>query len=396
MNRRYNYRLLLLSVLALLMGGAAEAQGATLQAGVAAAATDDSVLLRWLLPDHTYPEGGFVISRESGGATVRTTLPAPLPREQAVGEGLVTAEEYDFLTVVFSPASSGASGESGAELGRAIATLTTVTRPHFARASGTLYEDEDVEAGVAYTYTVRTAAGALVGTAQVTGGDVRPLTAVQGVRGDLHSGTVALRWTRPEEETLLAAYNVYRSDDGSGGGTVLLTDDPLILPLDEGDDPAFYLDENVEIGRSYTYVVEAMDLFGRVAPRSEPVTIHVPDPSPLAVPEVADAEVGDLSITLHWSPPTDERVRAVGVRRRTDPDSNAGMTERILGLGTTSYTDQDVRGGVTYYYSLVSVDGSGRVSAESALWAELGHNPTPPSAPTALRATSQEDGVTFT
>ena len=79
MNRRYNYRLLLLSVLALLMGGAAGAQGAALQAGVAAAPTDDSVLLRWLLPDHTYPEGGFVISREGGGAAVSTALPAPLP-----------------------------------------------------------------------------------------------------------------------------------------------------------------------------------------------------------------------------------------------------------------------------------------------------------------------------
>lgn len=398
MEPRTNYPRLLLALLALLACAAAGAQGAFTQAGVAAAATEHSVLLRWLLPEHTYPEGGFVISREGGGSTVTTALPAPLPRAQAVGEGLVTPEEYDFLAAVFAP--SGAAGsEGGADLGRAIATLTTVTRPHFARASGTLYEDAQVEAGVTYTYTVRTAAGALVGTAQVTGGDERPLAPVQGARADLQPEAVALRWTRPADETLLAAYNLYRSDghgDGSTGSTVLLTDDPLILPLDEGDDPAFYLDESVEIGRSYTYVVEALDLFGRVAPRSEPVTIHIPDPTPLEVPQVTDGEVGDLSITIRWSPPTDDRARAVGVRRRTDPESNVGMTERILSLGTTSYTDHDVEGGETYYYSLVSVDGSGRVSEESALWAERGHNPTPPSAPTALRATPQEDGVVFT
>lgn len=414
MNQRTNYRRSLLACLVLVACSLVTAQGAISEAGVAAAATEDSVLLRWLLPGQTYPAGGFVITREGGGAATESALPAPLPREQAVGTGLVTAEEYDFLASVFDPSgvsggNSSSSSDSGAEFARAIATLTTVSRPNFARATGTLYEDTAVQEGVSYTYTVRTAGGTLVGSAQVIGGDVKELQAVDDLRGAVEDHVsedpavstdgraVALRWARPADETLLAAFNVYRLTDD---GAVLLNADPLVLPVaeetSEGSDAAFYVDPNVQIGGTYSYRVEGIDLFGRVAPLSEPVSIHVPDPRPLAIPQIIDGEAGDLSITIRWAPPEDARAKAVAVRRRTDPEGNATLTERVLPLSATSYTDENVTGGVMYYYTLVSVDASGRVSEESAIWAEQGYNPTPPSAPTGLRATPQPDGVTLT
>lgn len=414
MNRRTNLFRPLLTALALAACSLVAAQGALSETGVAAAATEDSVLLRWLLPGQTYPQGGFVITREGGGVAMETALPAPLPREQAVAAGLVTEEEYDFLASVFDPAGFSASGAgtesgsppaSGAEFARAIATLTTVSRPSFARVTGTLYEDTSAQAGVSYTYTVRTAGGALVGSADVIGGDVKDLPAVTDLRGtvqdhaseepaaDADGKAVALRWARPDEEALLAAFNVYRLEDT---GAVLLNADPLVLPLDEGNDPNFYVDSSVQIGGTYTYSVEGIDLFGRVAPLSEPVSIFVPDPRPLATPQIIDGEAEDLSITIRWAPPEDERARAVAVRRRTEPEGNATLTEQVLPLSTNSYTDDEVEGGVMYYYTLVSVDGSGRVSAESAIWAEQGYNPTPPSAPTALRATPQADGLSLT
>jgi fibronectin type 3 domain-containing protein len=385
---------LLAAILALLALSTVGAQEGLTPGGIAGAATKDSILLRWMLPDDTYPAGGFVVTRTNGASSTRVALPSPLPREQALAAGLVTDGEYDFLAEVFAPGGTSSAGTAEeAELMRAIISLTTVVNPDYARVTGTLHEDTDVESGTTYLYTVETAAGLLLGSVEVTAGAVTDLAALTGLRAQMERGQVALRWRRPAEETLIATYNVYRIEDGQA---IRINDDPVFLPIDEGDNQALFHDGAALVGRTYTYRVEGIDLFGRAAPLSAPVSIQVPDPRPLAAPQIENGVAGDKRITIEWSSPQDERVRALGVRRYTDPDGKAELlTPELLPASATSFTDDNVKGGINYYYALIAVDGAGRISQESILWAERGYNPTPPSAPARPAIIENSAGLTL-
>lgn len=359
--------------------GAAQAPAAP--GGVAAAATEDAVLLRWRLPDDRFPDGGFVITRRGDDAERRIELPSPLPREEAVGRGLIEPGAYDELVAAFT----GAPGDEEGALARALAVLVTVSRPDYARVLGTLYEDADVRAGVRYRYRVTTASGEEVGTAEVEAGRVRPLPAPEDLQATPLAGgaRVELSWVRPAEEALVAAYHVYRTD--ADGREERLTRDPHFVPIIREGAPARapFNDDGVTPGATYAYSVEAIDLFGRVGPRSDPVRVTLPDPDPLPEPVIAEQTLGDERVTLRWSPVRDPRVAGIAVLRARDPDGPyRRLTREALPPDATRFVDDDVRGGQNYYYALVTIDAEGRRSSRGPAWAVLAEDRTPPPPPT--------------
>jgi hypothetical protein len=365
--------------------------------------SDSSVWLRWSLPGDAFPDGPFIVERTDPDGTVhQVTVASPMPEAEVFALGLMEAEEYAEFVQTFSPDPGLGPEEAEArEFNRAVLTLATFSRPAWARVLGTLYEDTEVTPGASYTYRVSTTvAGApvVVGEEVSTVADAAPLVPVQGLEGEADEGGINLRWTLAREGWVVG-YRVRRMDpDGSqrelaeDGVFVTHRLDPesgmLTLP------DVFLHDDEVEPNSTYAYSVVGVNVFGRLTPPSEWVSVFYPDPEPLEVPVVSSVDVGDRQIELSWAPPADERVVAMAVVRTLDPLHDPEvLTPELLPPSANRYLDTEVDGGVSYYYGLVSLDAQGRQFGPSALRAARAVNLSPPSAPRNLQVEPTEESL---
>jgi len=383
--------------------GVSGATGALAQAGprsvvdVVGEATETDVRLRWTLPGGVLPDSAFIVERTGGAAgAARFVVPAPLPASGVVARGLIEADAYDELIATFTPDPSlAADARQEREVERAMLTLTTVARGGWAEVLGMVLRDTTAVTGTTYTYRVTTSVGGssvTVGEIEVTAGDVTPLPAPGSLEAQVDDEGVGLRWDLPDDG-YLAAWRVRRADpDGTirdlteGGLFVSQRRDPdtgeTVLP------DVFLRDTTVAPNTTYAYVVVGLNLFGRETPPSDTLRVFFPDPVPLEVPIVTAVDVRDREIELFWPPPTDQRVAGIGVLRADDPALEGTLlTPDYLAPGTANWTDTTVTGGVSYYYSLVTVDAGGRRTGPGPPWAARAINLAPPSAPVNLRAT---------
>lgn len=394
---------LLLPLLLVTTVSTARAQQVEQEVGLLTEVTETSVWLRWTLPDSELPDSVFVIERANAAGEVRRfTLPAPMPRAEAVRRGLVDDEEYAEIVATFTADETLTAEERERRaLDRAMLTLMTVTRASFAEVLGTLFEDTTATSGTSYTYRVTTTVDGepvTIGEDDVTAGDVAPLPEVGGLAADVDAGGVHLRWELPEEG-FIVGYKVYRTDPD--GVEHDLAPQGLFVSRQEDQDTGelrlpdvFLRDSAVVANSAYEYTVAGMNVFGRETPRSEPLRVLFPDPVPLAVPLVTSVDVRDQAIELLWTAPDDDRVVGIGVLRYLDPQGEPTLlTPDMLPASAASFTDTQVTGGVSYYYSLVTVDQHGRRFGPSPPRAARAVNLTPPSAPSDLALTATETGL---
>ena len=396
-------RLLLVPLLLLTAVSTARAQQEPEEVALLSEATETGVSLRWTLPDSELPDSVFAIERVDAAGDVRTfALPAPMPRAEAVGRGLVDDEEYTEIVATFTADETLTAEErESREFDRAMLTLMTVTRASLAEVLGTIYEDTTVTPGATYTYRVTTTVDGdpvVIGEDEVTAGDVAPLPVVGGLAADVDASGVHLRWELPEEG-FIVGYKVYRADaDGAehdlapDGMFVSRQEDPETGDLRLPD--VFLQDSAVVANTTYEYTVAGVNVFGRETPRSEALSVLFPDPVPLEVPLVTAVDVRDRALELLWTAPRDDRVVGIGVLRYLDPLGEPTLlTPDLLPASATSFTDTRVTGGVSYYYSLVTVDEHGRQFGPGPPRAARAVNLTPPSAPSGLALTATETGL---
>lgn len=396
-------RLLLLPLLLLTAVSTARAQQEPEEVALLSEAAESSVWLRWTLPDSELPDSAFVIERvDDTGDVRRFTLPAPMPRAEAVRRGLVDDEEYTEIVATFSADETLTAEEREArELDRAMLTLMTITRASLAEVLGTMFEDTTVTPGATYTYRVTTTVDGdpvTIGEDEVTAGDVEPLPVVGGLAADVDASGVHLRWELAEEG-FIVGYKVYRADpDGvehdlaPQGLFVSQQANPETGELRLPD--VFLRDSAVVANNTYEYTVAGVNVFGREAPRSEALRVLFPDPVPLEVPLVTSVDVRDKALDLLWTAPGDDRVVGIGVLRYLDPQGEPTLlTPDMLPASAASFTDTQVTGGVSYYYSLITVDEHGRQFGPSPPRAARAVNLTPPSAPSGLALTATETGL---
>lgn len=363
-------------------------------------ATDVDVRLRWTLPGGVLPDSPFVVERtDAAGATARFTVPAPLPAADATARGLIEAEAYAELVDTFTPdAALDEEARQEREFERAMLTLTTVRRPDWAEVLGMVFTDTTATPGTTYTYRVTTVAdGAPVGLGdvEITAGDVTSLPVAAGLAAEVDEEGVSLRWELPEDG-FLAAWRVLRTDPD--GTTRDLTEGGLFISRQRDPETGetrlpdvFLRDTAVVANETYAYVVVGVNLFGRETPPSDTLTVFFPDPTPLEVPLLTAVDVRDRETDLFWLPPSDPRVAGIGVLRSQDPAVEGTLlTPDYLPATAGSWTDTTVTGGVSYYYSLVTVDERGRRFGPSPPWAARAINLSPPSAPANLEATPTE------
>ncbi len=177
-------------------------------------------------------------------------------------------------------------------------------------------------------------------------------TAPRDLKSTVGNGYINITWSKPlgEGSSPIEEYKVYRN------GSFLIT----VLP-----GQLWYNDTNVKNGVTYTYYVVAVNSVGS-SPKSN--QINAEPVGPPSAPQNLNAIEGIGYINLTWEPPAN--------------DGGASIIEYKIYrngtfLGTVSadqlwYNDTNVKGGVTYTYSVSAVNSAGEGEKSNSIQATPG------------------------
>jgi len=167
----------------------------------------------------------------------------------------------------------------------------------------------------------------------------------------------------------LLGYNVYRLDESQSEPNQV----PINSALVSGTQ---YSDKNFQFGNNYRYVVRSVSLGTGGAQveslNSNSVPVAARDifaPAPPERPSVAP-DFGRLAIFFAANKETD--VAGYNLYRSTDPNLSKDQWTKLNQslLTRTTYQDERVESGKTYYYYLTAVDTAGNVSNPSEVGSE--------------------------
>jgi len=167
----------------------------------------------------------------------------------------------------------------------------------------------------------------------------------------------------------LLGYNVYRMDESQTvpGAT------PINSALVSGAD---YVDKSFKFGGEYRYLVRAVSLGTGGAHveslNSNAIAVSPRDVFPPSPPTGISIgpSLGRLSIFFAANPESD--IAGYNIYRSTDPNQPKPWTKLNTNLiDRTTFLDDKVETGKTYYYYLIAVDNAGNVSPPSEVKSEI-------------------------
>ncbi|SFM41650.1 LamG-like jellyroll fold domain-containing protein [Pelosinus propionicus] len=166
-----------------------------------------------------------------------------------------------------------------------------------------------------------------------------------------------------------AGYNVKRSTTAGGPYTPIATE---VIGTT-------YVDENVTNGTTYYYVVTTIDGSGSESANSNEASATLLVNAPMNLIAIA----GDSQVSLSWN--AVEGAASCNVKRSTTAEGPyTSIATEVIG---TTYVDENVTNGTTYYYVVTAIDGSGSESANSN---EASVTPQAPSNQGLLRITMND------
>ncbi len=223
------------------------------------------------------------------------------------------------------------------------------------------FTDEDLDPGTYYYVVVAEDAAGNRSNASIETSlghrlvDAIAPTQPSDLAATMSDGNVQLSWAASTDDIGVTGYRVYRgsSADFVPSSSTLLGQTTALA----------YLDSAVPAGTWY-YKVIAQDAAGNVSSPAS-ASVAIADDSAPTAPGDVKASVTGSSVTVSWSPATDN-VAVVGYQvHRGDSAGFAPEAGNKVGASTsTSFTDRSVAPG-TYYYKLTAEDGAGNVSASS-------------------------------
>lgn len=124
------------------------------------------------------------------------------------------------------------------------------------------------------------------------------------------------------------------------------------------DDP---LDLTEDTRNGFIYVAE---LGGQRITVLRPI---VTDTTPPAAPTGLSATAGSGQVSLNWTPNSESDLSGYNLYRSTSPGVVVTLANRVNNtlIAATSFVDNTVTGGITYYYVVTAVDSSGNESPAS-------------------------------
>jgi hypothetical protein len=193
----------------------------------------------------------------------------------------------------------------------------------------------------------------------------------------LSEDSITLTWQAPTANidgstpVNLLGYNVYRMDESQSDTNQV----PINSALVSGTQ---YSDKNFRFGNNYRYIVRAVSLGTGGAQveslNSNSVGVSARDifaPAPPERPSIApDPSFGRLAIFFAANKETD--IAGYNLYRSTDPNLPKDQWTKLNQslLTRTTYQDERVESGKTYYYYLTAVDTAGNVSNPSEVGSE--------------------------
>jgi predicted phage tail protein len=170
----------------------------------------------------------------------------------------------------------------------------------------------------------------------------------------------------------LLGYNVYRTDESqTQSGNQPLNPTPITATE--------YVDKSFQFGNNYRYVVRAVSLGTGGAQveslNSNAVSVAPVDTFAPAAPErpsVAAPEPSSARLAIFFAANKETDIAGYNIYRSTDPDLPKQNWTRLNAtlLTRTTYQDDKVESGKTYYYYIVAVDKAGNVSPPSEVGSE--------------------------
>ena len=151
---------------------------------------------------------------------------------------------------------------------------------------------------------------------------------------------VTLHWTDTAGAAPVAHMVVRRATDP--GFTTGLADFPL------GPAATSYTDTAVAEGTTYYYRVRAENEASNSAWSNTVTVMYTTVP---AAPAGLTATLAGSSVSLTWTAPVGTApATQLRIQRATDPGFTSNVTDTLTGPAATSYTDNTVAQGTTYYY----------------------------------------------
>jgi predicted phage tail protein len=170
----------------------------------------------------------------------------------------------------------------------------------------------------------------------------------------------------------LLGYNVYRTDESQSAPG----NQPLNTSLISGTE---YADKNFQFGQNYRYIVRSVSL-GTGGAQVESLNSNAVSVSPKDIfepaaperPSVAAPEPSSARLAIFFAANKETDIAGYNLYRSTDPDlpkQNWTKLNQTL-LTRTTFTDDKVESGKTYYYYVTAVDKAGNVSSPSEVGSE--------------------------
>jgi len=170
----------------------------------------------------------------------------------------------------------------------------------------------------------------------------------------------------------LLGYNVYRTDESQTAPSHQAINAAPVSGTE-------YADKSFQFGSDYRYVVRAVSLGTGGAQveslNSNPISVSPRDVFPPAAPErpsVAAPEPSSARLAIFFAANKESDIAGYNIYRSTDPDlpkQNWTKLNQAL-LTRTTYQDDRVEPGKTYYYYVMAVDKTGNVSQPSEVGSE--------------------------
>ncbi|MCK5253366.1 MAG: fibronectin type III domain-containing protein, partial [Thermoplasmata archaeon] len=249
--------------------------------------------------------------------------------------------------------------------------------------SNITYLDGTVENGVTYFYAV------LAFTAHGNGElseiiEIRPVgkpTAPLDLAAQMNEGQVILTWRAPESDGSQPVLDYYLY---KGNSEYLLTWEVTVTGTE-------YTYTGLTKGEDYYFAVSARNVLGEGPMSSVVSATYVSLPS---APRDLTANGGILKVKLTWHSPNDNGglgITGFVIYRGVIPGSLEEL--KTFGAAPSLYTDADVEGGITYYYSVAAMNSLGEgPMCEAVPTMPIG----PPGAPGGLGAIEGDGQVTLT
>ncbi|MHC4500929.1 MAG: fibronectin type III domain-containing protein, partial [Planctomycetota bacterium] len=245
------------------------------------------------------------------------------------------------------------------------------------------YTDNDANNGTIYYYVVTTVDSPGNESAYSNEDSAFPKdstapgapTGLQATGGD---GFVDLKWTANTEQDL-AGYNVYRS----------MTSGEPYSQAAGGVDSNSYTDNGLAKGRTYYYVVKAVDTSLNTSGSSNEASATPLDSNAPVAPANLMARAGDGIVELFWSNNPEPDVNGYNVYRSETSGFEPAPGNKIAAIvKATSFEDSGLANGVTKYYKTKAEDTSSNESASSEEVSATPETLDPPDAPSVLTATT--------